>query len=71
MNNKIYGSLVVAGLLAGSNANATDLAGRTPTAFDVSQSGEATYSIPIFAPPGTSSTSFGGAASTTMIVSMS
>ena len=53
MNNKIYGSLVVAGLLAGSNANATDLAGRTPTAFDVSQSGEATYSIPIFAPPGT------------------
>jgi RHS repeat-associated protein len=53
MKNKIYGGLVVAGLLLASNAIATDLAGRTPTAFDVSQSGEATYSIPIFAPPGT------------------
>jgi RHS repeat-associated protein len=29
------------------------LAGRTETSFDVSQTGEASYSIPIFAPPGT------------------
>ena len=46
-------TLAIAVLFVGSYANATDLAGRTPTAFDVSQSGAATYSIPVFAPPGT------------------
>jgi RHS repeat-associated protein len=53
MTTKIPGIAAIAVALFGCNANAADLAGRTPTAFAVSPSGAATYSIPIFAPPGT------------------
>lgn len=36
-----------------ASASAWSAAGRTPTSVDVSSSGEARYSVPIFAPPGT------------------
>lgn len=53
MTTRIQGMLAISIALFGLEASGVDLAGRTPTAFDVSQSGEAVYSIPISAPPGT------------------